>query len=270
MAALSAKYRKALVTGASSGLGQAFARMLLEAGVPVVGLSRRPDVDFGAGGYYPVALDLADLAGLPAALDAIFEAHPDIDLVINNAGFGVLAGIEELSPEAIEAQYAVMLTAPTLIARRAMVAFREHSAGGCLVNVSSLAAELPLPLMSVYNACKAGLSALSDSLLLDQSGRDGAVTVIDFRPGDFNTAFAARMEGRCEWQGVDLREVMDRHHAQAPSVDLAVAGLRRALQRGVSGRVRVGTAFQAKLAPLGTRLLPSSWLRCLIRSYFRR
>lgn len=268
MARVSLPYRKALVTGASSGLGHAFAAMLLKEGIPVVGISRRPEVDFGCGGYFPVAVDLADLEVLPEQLERVFAAHPEIDLVINNAGFGHLAPLENLTPEAVRAQLAVMLAAPTLLAGRAIRAFQAHGRVACLVNVSSLAAELPLPLMPVYNACKGGLSALSDSLLLDAAAASSC-RVIDFRPGDFNTAFAERMEGRCDWNGVDLREVMDRHHAAAPSVELAVPVLRRALVRGVSGRVRVGTFFQAKLAPLGTRLLPSRWLRAAIRFYYR-
>jgi hypothetical protein len=106
--------------------------------------------------------------------------------------------------------------------------------------------------------------------MLDASGTAARYRVIDFRPGDFNTNFAERMEGRVEWNGVDLRAVMDRHHAQAPGVERAVKSLRRALLGKRSGRVRVGEWFQAKLAPLGPRLLPAGWIRALIRDYYRK
>jgi NAD(P)-dependent dehydrogenase (short-subunit alcohol dehydrogenase family) len=266
---LSDHFNTALVTGVSSGLGLAFARMLLAEGVSVVGMSRHPEIPEATEAYQPWPIDLSDLNTLESELDTVFTKYPQIDLVINNAGFGVLGHLETMTPDAVQAQYAVMLNAPTLISARAVQAFQAGPSRGCLVNVSSLAVELPLPLMPVYNASKAALSALSESLMLDVSGSAAPYRVIDFRPGDFNTNFAQRMEGRVEWHGLDLRAVMDRHHAQAPGVERAVRGLRRALISNRSGRVRVGDWFQSKLAPLGPRLLSSRWIRALIRWYYR-
>jgi short-subunit dehydrogenase len=124
--------------------------------------------------------------------------------------------------------------------------------------------------MSVYNACKGGLSALSQSLMLDASGADKPYKVIDFRPGDFNTNFAARMKGRVHWNGVDLREIMDRHHACAPDESIAIRALHRALLSNVSETVRTGDFFQSKIAPFGPRLLSLRLLRRVIRAYYKR
>jgi NAD(P)-dependent dehydrogenase (short-subunit alcohol dehydrogenase family) len=267
---LSDHFEVALITGVSSGLGLACARMLLAEGVVVVGMSRQPEIDDAPEHYHPWPIDLADTDGLRPALEQVFETYPAIDLVINNAGFGVLGSLQDLGSHTIAAHYAVMLNAPTLIAARAVQAFQANSASGCLVNVSSLAVELPLPLMPVYNASKAGLSALSESLQLDAFGTAAQYRVIDFRPGDLNTNFAARMDGRATWNGADLRAVMDRHHAQAPEVSIAVDRLRKALLRNESGRIRVGNFFQSKLAPLGPRLFPATWVRTLIRWYYQK
>lgn len=270
MERLGDQFSVALVTGASSGLGLAFTQLLLAEGVAVVGLSRSPEIPESPEHYTPWAIDLSDVASLPQTLQAIFERFPAIDLVINNAGFGVLEHLQAQSVDEIQQQYSVMLTAPSLIAAQAVRAFEARGVAGCLMNVSSLAVELPLPLMSIYNACKAGLSALSDSLLLDASGANKPYRVIDFRPGDFNTNFAQRMTGRVDWNGADLREVMDRHHAQAPTVEVALKGFRRALVQKKSGRVRVGDFFQARIAPLGPRLFSSRLLRAIIRWYYRK
>ena len=269
MERLSVKYKTALVTGASSGLGLAFTRMLLAEGVRVIGVSRHPEIEGAPESYVPWPIDLSNLKVLESELDKIFTAYSKIDLVINNAGFGVLGHLDGMTTETVQAQYAVMLSAPTLISSRAIKAFKGGSISGCLVNVASLAVDLPLPLMPVYNASKAALSALSESLVLDASGESVRYRVIDFRPGDFNTNFAERMEGQVEWNGVDLRAVMDRHHARAPQVELAVQALRKVLRNNDSGRVRVGDWFQSKLAPWGPRLLPARWMRALIRWYYR-
>ena len=123
---------------------------------------------------------------------------PQIDLVINNAGFGILSRLEDLEAKAIQKQYAVMLEAPTLIANRAIRHFKAQQ-HGCLMNISSMAVEIPIPLMPIYNACKAGLSALSDSLILDASGDSHNYCVIDVRPGDYRTKFADNMQGSAQW-----------------------------------------------------------------------
>jgi short-subunit dehydrogenase len=244
--------------------------MLLAEGIAVVGLSRHPEIEGAEPGYFPLRCDLSKVGQLGASLDTVFAEHAGVDLVINNAGFGILGELPEISNEAIERQYAVMLVAPALICRKALEVFSERIETGCLVNVSSLATELPIPLMPVYNSCKAGLSGLSDSLILDLSGSKKSAVVIDFRPGDFCTEFSERMEGAHQWNGVDLRQIMDRHHAKAPKPEIAVEALRKALRRGKSGRVRTGDFFQSKIAPLGPRLFPHKWLTRIIRGYYSR
>ena len=269
MERLETKFRIALVTGSSSGLGLALTRHLLDQGVAVVGLSRSPDIEDAPEHYTPWPLDLSHTEALPGVLDALFERFPEIDLVINNAGFGVLEHLQAQSLSTMEAQLSVMLRAPVIISSRALKHFESISTAGCLCNVSSLAVELPLPLMPVYNMCKGGLSALSQSLILDASGGGKHYCVIDFRPGDFNTNFAHRMEGQLDWNGVDLRAVMDRHHAAAPEVGIAVKAFHRALIKGRSGRVAAGSFFQRCIAPLGPRFLGERLTRAITRRYYK-
>ncbi|MDR0351897.1 MAG: SDR family NAD(P)-dependent oxidoreductase [Opitutaceae bacterium] len=199
---LSTRYRTAFVTGASSGLGRAFAEMLLAEGVRVWGTSRDtarlvPLVQKHPAAFTPVALDLADgdaaetayarAATQAAATQAAADAAPGFDLVINNAGFGRFSPFAEVRDFAVwQAQLDAMLTHTARLAHaalRGMTARRR----GCLVNVSSLAAEFPLPLMAGYNIAKAGLSALSESLMFELRGTP--LVVMDFRPGDYRTAF---------------------------------------------------------------------------------
>lgn len=269
MSSLKQKYQCALVTGPSSGLGHALSKMLLEQGITVVGMSRQPECTSLGSQYHPVPFDLSETSELPTHLESILGEFPQIDLIINNAGFGILSRLEELTVAQIKQQYAVMLEAPTIIAGIAIRHFKKKQ-HGCLMNISSMAVEVPIPLMPIYNASKAGLSALSDSLILDAAGDEDHYSIIDVRPGDFRTKFADNMQGGAQWNGVNLRAVLDHHHATAPEVQSAIGPIQQALIEGKSRRLRVGTFFQTVMGGLGARALPSSIARKIIRSYYKK
>jgi short-subunit dehydrogenase len=138
---------------------------------------------------------------------------------------------------------------------------------GCLVHVSSIAAEFPIPYMSGYNVAKAGLSALSESLMFESRG-SGPI-VIDFRPGDYRTNFNVAMQkesnsetARRAWKALEAI------FASAPAPEVAAGDLRRALLSNRSGVVRSGSFFQATLAPALARILPKSWMRWGTARYF--
>ena len=265
---LSDRYRTAFVTGAASGLGRAFVAMLLAEGVRVWGTSRDPARIAPAAALVPVALDLADPAGAEAALGrAAEQAGGGFDLVINNAGAGVFGEFGAVEFSTWAGQWEAMLTGTF---RLTHAAWRQLQArrGGCLVNVSSLAAEFPLPFMAGYNVAKAGLSALSESLIFES--RNSAVTVIDFRPGDYRTDFNRNMQTLSPAFGSRPAAVwrrLEANLAAAPPPAAAAADLRRALARGRSGIVRSGSFFQARLGPLAARLLPAAVLRAVLARY---
>lgn len=267
---LSTRYRTALVTGASSGIGAAMVRTLRAEGVAVWGTAREigrlnewaADPDFHA-----VALDLQDEA---AAADAYARASGEaggFDLVINNAGYGHFGRFVAEDFAVWRRQLEAMLIATMRIAH---LALREMTARdrGCLVNVASLATEFPLPLMSGYNVVKAGLSALSEGLLIET--KDSGVSVIDFRPGDFRTEFNLAMTQRSAPTASGASPLpddalargcwsaMEQNLRKAPPPEKAAADLLRALQRGYRGRLRSGGWFQARLAPALFQLVPIS------------
>ena len=271
---VSDRHRTAFVTGATSGLGRAFAAMLLAEGVRVWGtsrdLSRFPEGGAAGGARInPVVLDLADGAGAEGAFRRASAEAGGFDLVVNNAGYGVFGDFAAVDAAVWRAQLEAMLVATLGITH---VAYREMRARGrgCLVNVSSLAAEFPLPYMAGYNIAKAGLSALSESLLFESRGT--AVKILDFRPGDYRTAFNQTMQtptstpraaktGRA-WA------VLEANLQAAPVPARAAADLRGALLTGRRGVVRSGSFFQAGLAPILARLAPSFLVRGAIARYF--
>jgi short-subunit dehydrogenase len=268
---LSDLYRTAFVTGASSGLGRAFAEMLLAEGVRVWGTSRDPSRLAGLGpeNFTPVALDLAAPAAAEAAWHrALAEAGGAFDLVIANAGYGVFGEFAATDWAVWEAQINAMLGANLRLVHAAYRALRAQGRG-CLVNISSLAAEFPLPFLSVYNVAKAGLSALSESLLFESRGTD--VRIVDFRPGDYRTAFNQAMQNpHPSAATAPTWDVLDGMLRTAPLPARAAADLRRALRDRRRGIVRSGSFFQARLAPLAARLLPVAAMRAASARYFGR
>lgn len=276
MPSLSTLFRTAFVTGSSAGLGRAFTEMLLADGVRVWGTARdakRLAPLGGQTGFTAVALDLAKSEDAEAAFDAAAsEAGGSFDLAINNAGYGVFAPFTAVEFSIWQKQLDAMLGTTvrlTQAALRGMLASNR----GCIVNIASLATDFPLPFMSGYNVAKAGLSALSESLIFETRGT--GVTVIDFRPGDFRTGFntamqavssskAERDEGRLTraWAGIE------KNLNAAPSPTFAAAGLRKALLRRRSGTVRCGSFFQAHLAPFLARFAPADLRRAVMARYF--
>jgi short-subunit dehydrogenase len=272
---LSALYRTAFVTGASSGLGRCFAEMLLAEGVRVWGTSRDPARLAGLGtggapGFTAVTLDLAAPAAAQAAWRrAAAEAGGAFDLVINNAGYGVFGEFAATDWPVWQAQLSAMLGTNLGLVHAAYRGMRAQGRG-CLVNVSSLAAEFPLPFMSGYNVAKAGLSALSESLLFESRGT--AVKILDFRPGDYRTAFNQAMQTPII--AVDAAPtarawlVLEALLQSAPPPARAAAELRGALLAERRGIVRSGGFFQARLAPLLARVSPAAWVRSASARYF--
>lgn len=276
MRTLSSLYPTALVTGASSGLGAAFAAMLLSEGVKVWGTARAVERLAGLSGrpgFTPLPLDLGEAASVERAFLSVREsAGGPPSLVINNAGAGLFGPFAERAFAEWEAQVRAGLLGTARIAHLAMEGFRQAQQG-CLVNVSSVAAVYPLPFMSGYNMVKAGVSALSESLLFETRGT--AVTVIDFRPGDFRTAFNHSMQAPSSPQppSADPRlartwRVLEANLAAAPEADRAARDLRRALAARRRGTVYSGSFFQTRLAPLFSRLAPASLRRAVAARYF--
>jgi short-subunit dehydrogenase len=270
---LSSRHRNAFVTGASTGLGRAFVEMLLADGVRVWGTSRDKGrlaslVSVHGERFGPVAMDLRDA---PAALASFAEADRasgGIDLLVNNAGFGAFGGFADVDFAVWRDQLNVMLVATAELAHAALRTMVPRG-GGAIVNVSSLAAEFPLPYQAAYNIAKAGLSALSESLMLETEGT--GVAIIDLRPGDFRTDFGTSVThapgGRTDRQK-RAWEAFARMMRQGPPPREAAEALRRALLRGRGGTVRCGRFFQARVAPFLARLGTLALKRRVQARYF--
>lgn len=269
---LSVLYPRAFVTGASSGLGQAFVRMLLDEGVEVWGTSRdvaRLSLFSDEGRFHPVCLDLDQPAEAERAFrEAAEAAGGAFDLVVMNAGYGVFAPFTSTDFGVWQRQLEAMVLVVARLSHLALAQMRTRERG-CLVQVSSIAAELPIAYLSAYNMSKAALSALSQSL--DLETELSGIRVLDFRPGDHRTGFNKSIQSGGVPAHPALEKVWTRLEsimADSPAPSRAAQDLRRALLRGRRGTLRSGGFFQTILAPAFMAIAPDALRRRLLARYF--
>jgi short-subunit dehydrogenase len=247
--------------------------MLLAEGVRTWGTSRDPArlAELSRAhpeSFTPVPLELRDAARAEAAFLDADRAAGGFDVLVNNAGYGVFAEFVAVDFATWQQQLEVMLLAPARlshVALRGMIARRR----GALVNISSLAAEFPLPFQAAYNIAKSGLTALNESLMLETAGT--GVAIVDFRPGDYRTDFDGSVQRPQANPSPRLKRawtMFERMMASGPAPAHAAEALRRALLRRRSGTVRTGRLFQAAVAPFLARLGSLDLKRKIQARYF--
>lgn len=180
----------ALVTGASSGIGEATALRLAQAGYKVYGTSRRSS-PAGAQPFKMLALDVTSDASVQAAVQQLMALEGRIDLLVNNAGFGVAAAAAEESSMA-QAQSIFDTNFFGMVRMvRAVVPFMRVQQSGRIINIGSVLGFLPMPYMALYSATKHAVAGYSESL--DHELRTQGIRVSVVEPAYINTPFDANL-----------------------------------------------------------------------------
>ena len=184
------KSKTALVTGASSGIGDATAQRLATAGYKVYGTSRR-GAQVGQRSFEMLPLDVTSDESVEAAVREVLRLDGRIDVLVNNAGFGVApAGAEESS---IEQARSIFDTNFFGIVRmtRAVVPHMRHQGGGRIINIGSVLGFLPMPYGALYAATKHAIEGYSESL--DHELRTRGIRVSVIEPAYTKTQFDANL-----------------------------------------------------------------------------
>ncbi|KQV61497.1 MULTISPECIES: oxidoreductase [unclassified Duganella] len=180
----------ALVTGASSGIGEATATRLSEAGFKVYGTSRR-GAQAGTGAYTMLSLDVTSDDSVQAAVAAVIAAEGGIDLLVNNAGFGVApAGAEESSIAQAQAMFDTNFFGVVRMTRAVLPHMRARGKGR-IVHIGSVLGILPMPYGALYAASKHAIEGYSESL--DHELRHWGIRSIVIEPAYTRTPFDANL-----------------------------------------------------------------------------
>jgi NAD(P)-dependent dehydrogenase (short-subunit alcohol dehydrogenase family) len=190
----------ALVTGGSSGIGLAIARMLRDEGFDLTLVSRRPERVAAAAqelGASAVAANMADADDCVRVVAEHRERFGRLDVLVNSAGVGIGGTVEELPAKSLDLQLGVNLRGLFLVTQAAIPLLRESR--GWIVNLASIAGTLPTPGLATYGATKAAVIALTRSLN-DELDSDG-VRTIALCPGFVDTPMA-------QWSGIEPAEMI--------------------------------------------------------------
>jgi NAD(P)-dependent dehydrogenase (short-subunit alcohol dehydrogenase family) len=177
------------ITGVSRGLGLALAQAALDRGDTVVGTVRtgRPALSPAKGALHLLTLDMADPAAIAPAVDQAFElAGGRLDVIVNNAGYGLLGALEDATDDQLEHLFAVDVFGPVRLIRAALPRLRAQGSGHIL-NISSIAGRAPNAGSALYAAAKHALEGLSASLAQELAPVGIKVTAV--APGAFRTDF---------------------------------------------------------------------------------
>jgi NAD(P)-dependent dehydrogenase (short-subunit alcohol dehydrogenase family) len=190
----------ALVTGGSSGIGLAIARMLRDEGYDLTLASRtREKIEAAAAelGAHPLAADMGSEEDCVRVVAEHHKRYGGLDVLVNSAGLGIGGTVESLQAKHIDLQLGVNIRGLLLVTREAIPLLKESR--GLIVNLASIAGTTPTPGLTVYGATKAAVIALTRSQNVELDG-DG-VRAIAICPGFVDTPMA-------QWSGIEPAEMI--------------------------------------------------------------
>lgn len=176
----------ALITGASSGIGESAAILLQNAGFKVYGAARRVEKmkDLESKGISTIALDITKDESVENCVNTILEKEGRIDVLVNNAGYGSYGAVEDVPMEEARRQFDVNIFGLARLTQLVLPKMREHQFGK-IVNISSMGGKVYTPFGAWYHATKHALEGWSDSLRLEV--KPFGIDVVVVEPGGIKT-----------------------------------------------------------------------------------
>jgi len=262
------KVLTALVTGASGGIGKAISERLAEDGLVVFGASRAPAGDHGA--VHMLAMDVRSDESVRGCVRKVMDIAGRIDVLVNNAGSLSVGAVEEMPIEFARAQFETNFFGSVRMLKAVVPGMRERGSGR-IVNLTSLAGIVPLPFWGFYNASKAALESLTETLRFELAPFGIHVSAVE--PGAIRTrlysaaAASASSPAYAPWRR-RFEERMKEFELAAPGPEV-VADVVAALVRARRPPLRTTVTKEAMLFTSFKRWAPASVFESLLRKGFR-
>ena len=258
-----------IITGGSSGIGLCTAAALRDRGCKVYELSRR---DSEVTGITHIKCDVTDEAQLAAAVGQVMAESGRIDILINNAGFGISGAVEFTDTADVRRLFDVNFFGMVRM-NRAVLPLMRRQGGGRIVNLSSVAAPVPIPFQTYYSAGKAAVN--SYTMALSNEVKPFDISVCAVMPGDIKTGFTSarkkNIAGDDIYGGRITRSVAGMEKDEQTGMDPAKAGAFIASVALKNSRKPLYTiGFGYKCAVFLTKILPARWLNALIGQLYAK
>ncbi|WP_461041810.1 oxidoreductase [Spirosoma harenae] len=178
-----------LITGASSGMGKETAKKLIQEGHTVYTAARRIEQmqDLKAMGGYPIQLDVTNQADIQRVVDTLIQQEGKIDVLWNNAGYGLYGSVEDIPMEQARKQFEVNLFGLASMTQK-VVPYMRKAQSGTIINTSSMGGKIYTPMGAWYHASKHAIEGLSDCLRLELTPFN--INVVVLEPGIILTDFS--------------------------------------------------------------------------------
>ncbi len=256
-----------LVTGASSGIGAAIAGRLAQEGHVVFGTGRSTS-GTSRQGVVLMPLDVRSGDSVVACVEEILGRAGRLDAVVNNAGYLLAGAVEEVTLDQAKAQFETNFFGMVRVVQAVLPTMRKQGCGQ-IVNVSSLAGLVPMPFWGFYNASKAAVEGLTESLRIELKPLGIGVSLVE--PGTIKTPFyaqpaASAMQAYAPWRDRALAAFQG-FEAKAPGPEAVASVVSRIVQRN-SPPLHNSVTFQATLLITLRRLLPAQIFEALLRVVF--
>lgn len=255
-----------LVTGCSSGIGAALAEEFHRRGHVVYASARKVESlqALASLGLRTLALDVTDASSIAAACELIGREQGRLDLLVNNAGFGLFGAVADLSAEDLRRQFDTNVVAPVQMLR-AVLPLMLPQRRGCVVNLGSVAGITPTPFSGGYSASKAALHLLSDAMRMELA--PFGIHVLTVQPGSIASSFGSNSTANVALPADSIYAALaKRIRARAgasqkggmAAAELAQAVVAAALQASPPAYLRIGpNSFRM---PALKRWWPVAWL----------
>lgn len=258
-----------IITGGSSGIGLCTAAALRDRGCKVYELSRR---DSEVTGITHIKCDVTDEAQIAAAVGQVMTENGRIDILINNAGFGISGAVEFTDTTDVRRLFDVNFFGMVRM-NRAVLPLMRRQGGGRIVNLSSVAAPVPIPFQTYYSAGKAAVN--SYTMALSNEVKPFGISVCAVMPGDIKTGFTSARQkniaGDDIYGGRITRSVAGMEKDEQTGMDPAKAGAFIASVALRNSRKPLYTiGFGYKCAVFLTKILPARWLNALIGQLYAK